>query len=243
MEPSLFITFALTLSALTFGFAGFGFGLVSVPLLALVLPVKDAVAIQLPFSFFLVLINSCRYGKSIKWRELKPIFIGSAVAIPVGVYSLSFFPDNLMKRALALFVVLVILFERRSRGEGRVGEFAKTGAGGVLLGMISGWFIGAYTTGGPPAVIYSTARFSEPWKAKGAMGLYFFVTDILILLLFIMTGLLTLELFCQSILYTPAVLAGFLAGSYFFGNLSRKTYMIGVHLLLLMAAIMLSINL
>jgi hypothetical protein len=122
---------------------------------------------------------------------------------------------------------------------GQFTAFARTGWGGILLGMISGWFIGAYTTGGPPAVLYSTARFPEPRKAKGAMGIYFLVTDVIIVILFSMTGLLTWELLIVSIRYTPAVLAGFLAGGYLFGGVTRRTYLIGVHLLLLMAAIML----
>ncbi len=239
MESSIFISCALILSAFTFSFAGFGFGLVAVPLLALVLPVKDAVAIQLPFSVLLVVVNSCRYGKSIKWNQLKPLFIGSALAIPAGVYSLNLFPDTLMKRALAVFIVLVIVFDRMSQGKGTISQFAKTGQGGIVLGMISGWFIGAYTTGGPPAVIYSTARFPEPGNAKGAMGLYFLATDVLIVLLFTMTGLLTVELFLKALRFTPAVLSGFLAGSLFFNNINRGTYLIGVHFLLLVSAIML----
>jgi len=185
MEIAVFISCVLLLSAFTFSFAGFGFGLVAVPLLALALPIKDAVAIQLPFSVFLVVINSFRYGKSIKWNELKPLFIGSAAAMPVGVFSLNFFPDNLMKRALALFIVLVVLFERTRQGQAKFGEFARAGSGGMILGMISGWFIGAYTTGGPPAVIYATARFPDPWKAKGAMGIYFLATDVVIVIMFI----------------------------------------------------------
>ena len=163
------------------------------------------------------------------------------VSIPAGVYSLNLVPDTLMKRALAVFIVLVVLFERWRQGQGGIGKFAKTGPGGMILGMISGWFIGAYTTGGPPAVIYATARFPEPRNAKGAMGLYFLATDVLIVLLFAMTGLLTVDLLFQALRFTPAVLAGFLAGSYFFQNITKHTYMLGVHLLLVMAAIMLTV--
>lgn len=242
METSIFISCALILSAFTFSFAGFGFGLVAVPLLSLVLPVKEAVAIQLPFSVFLVVVNSCRYGKFIKWNELQPLFIGSAAAIPVGVYSLNLLPDTLMKRALALFVVLVVLLDRTRRGQAELGKFSKTGQGGVILGIISGWFTGAYTTGGPPAVIYATARFPEPRKAKGAMGLYFLATDVLIVLLFTLTGLLTLELFFQSLRFTPAVFLGFLFGACVFRNITRRTYLMGVHGLLIVAAIMLCLK-
>jgi uncharacterized membrane protein YfcA len=242
METSIYISCTLILSAFTFSFAGFGFGLVAVPLLALVLPVKDAVAIQLPFSILLVVINSLRYGKYIKWNKLKPLFIGSALAIPAGVYSLNLFPDMLMKRALALFIVLVVLFDRKNQGKGNISNFAKTGQGGIILGMISGWFIGAYTTGGPPAVIYSTARFPEPRNAKGAMGLYFLATDVLIILLFTITGLLTVELFFKAMRFTPAVLSGFFAGSFFFNNINRGTYLIGVHFLLFFSAILLCVK-
>jgi uncharacterized membrane protein YfcA len=241
METAIFISCVLILSAFTFSFAGFGFGLVAVPLLALALPIKEAVAIQLPFSVFLVVINSFRYGKTIKWHELQPIFIGSAAAMPVGVFSLSFFPDNLMKRALALFIVLVVLFERTRQGQAKFGKFARTGSGGMILGIISGWFIGAYTTGGPPAVIYATARFPDPRKAKGAMGIYFLATDVVIVIMFIMTGLLTRDLFFLSLRFTPAVLAGFLAGSLFFKNITKQNYIMGVHFLLLVAAIMLCV--
>ena len=239
MEPTLLISCALILSAFTFSFAGFGFGLVAVPLLSLALPVKDAVAIQLPFSILLVAVNSVRYGRSVQWHQLKPLFIGSATAIPAGVYSLSWFPDHLMRFALALFVVGVVLFERIRQTRGKFTAFAQTGYGGVLLGMISGWFIGAYTTGGPPAVVYAAARFPEPAHAKGALGIYFLVTDVLIVIMFMMTGVLTSELFLQSLRFTPAVLVGFLAGVYFFSNITKHTYLMGVHFLLLVAAVML----
>lgn len=239
MEASPYIAFALIVSAFTFSFAGFGFGLVAVPLLALVLPTKDAVAIQLPFSILLVAINSFRYGRSIRWNDLKPLLIGSAVAIPAGVFSLNVFPDQWMKRALAVFVIIAIVFDRGNHTRGNFSTFAQTGLGGATLGMISGWFVGAYTTGGPPAVIYATSRFTEPKDAKGAMGVYFFATDVLIVLLFSTTGLLTLDLFVQSIRFTPAVLVGFFGGSFFFNNITRNTYMMGVHLLLFTAAVML----
>jgi uncharacterized protein len=74
------------------------------------------------------------------------------------------------------------------------------------------------------------------------LGLYFFATDVLIILLFSMTGLLTFELFFQSIRFTPAVLAGFLSGSYFFKNIAKRTYLIGVHFLLFIAAVMLCLK-
>ena len=73
------------------------------------------------------------------------------------------------------------------------------------------------------------------------MGIYFLATDVVIVFMFILTGLLTWDLFFLSLRYTPAVLAGFLAGSYFFKNITKQNYMMGVHFLLFGAAVMLCV--
>lgn len=232
-------SFYLFIAAFAFSFAGFGFGLVSVPLLALVVPMKMAVAIQFPFSFLLVLLNAWRYGSALKWQDLKPLTIGSAIAIPLGVFSLNWFPEIVMKRALAIFIVLTVVNARNKWGYKIIHSFASTTTGGVILGIISGWFSGAYTTGGPPAVIYATTKFSDPEKAKGVMGLYLFIINIPIMFLFWFADVLTLDTLKTSFMYTPVVVVGFLAGAVILKRVSYRGYMLGVHLLLLIAAGML----
>ena len=235
----MIISLCLGISAFAFSFAGFGYGLLAVPLLALVVPVKMAVAIQFPFSVLLVLYNTLRYGRELRWMDLKPLFIGAAIAIPLGVFSLNLLPEYVMKRALALFIVLTVIMARNKSGEKAIHKFANTTMGGTVLGLISGWFMGAYTTGGPPAVIYATAKFSDAEKAKGIMGIYFLITDIALVILFCFTGILTTDTFMQSLVYTPAVVIGFLIGAISLKWVSYKGYMMGVHLLLIIAAGML----
>ncbi|MDY0221803.1 MAG: sulfite exporter TauE/SafE family protein [Desulfobacterium sp.] len=235
----LYIGLSLCMAAFAFSFAGFGYGLVAVPLLALVLPVKMAVAIQFPFGVLLVLLNTWRYGRTLEWQNLKPLLLGAAIAIPLGVFSLNWFSEIVMKRALALFIVLTVLSARNKSGERIIHGFAATATGGTVLGIISGWFIGAYTAGGPPAVIYAMARFSDVEKAKGIMGIYFLITDIAIVILFYFTDVLTLGTLMESIVYTPAVVVGFLVGAVSLKRVSYRGYMVGVHVLLLIAAGML----
>ncbi len=238
-QVDVIISLCLCMAAFAFSFAGFGYGLVAVPLLALVMPVKMAVAIQFPFSVLLVLLNTWRYGRTLQWQDLKSLFLGAAIAIPVGVFSLNWFPEIVMKRALAVFIVLTVLSARNRWGEKMIHGFASTSLGGAVLGIISGWFIGAYTTGGPPAVIYATARFADAEKAKGIMGIYFLVTDIVLVILFCFTGVLTAGTLVQSLMHAPAVVVGFLVGAVSLKRVSYGGYMVGVHVLLLMAAGML----
>jgi uncharacterized protein len=233
---------SLCLAAFAFSFAGFGYGLIAVPLLALIVSVKTAVAIQFPFSVLLVLLNTWQYGRKLQWRDLKPLFIGAAIAIPLGVLSLNWLPELVMKRTLAVFIVLTIISRRIAWKDDLLQRFAKTFAGGVFLGVISGWFTGAYTTGGPPAVIYATGKFSNIEKAKGIMGVYFLFTDIVLMLLFLFTGVVTMETLKQSFMHTPAVVIGLLLGLLSLKRVRYRGYMAGVDCLLVVAAAMLSLN-
>ncbi len=237
----MIISFILCMAAFAFSFAGFGYGLIAVPLLALIVPVKTAVAIQFPFSVLLVLMNTCRYGRQLQWQDLKPLFIGAAIAIPLGALSLHWFPELVMKRTLAIFIVLTVISRRVAFKTEILHRITGTFQGGMFLGFISGWFTGAYTTGGPPAVIYATGRFPDMDKAKGVMGVYFLISDLMIMGLFLFTGVITADTLKQSFLYTPAVLIGLFAGLLSLKRVSYKGYMAGVDTLLIIAAAMLSV--
>lgn len=236
------ISLCLALASFAFSFAGFGFSLLAVPLLALLLPIKTAVALQLPFSALLVLINALRYGRTLPWQSLMPLFIGAAVAIPLGVIALDRMPEILMKRTLALLIVTAVILARTRNGSLLLGRFADSRTGGAVMGGISGWFIGAYTAGGPPAVIYATARFPDEKKAKGVIGIFFSLSYLFVITLFFSTGIMNAGTLSHSLIHTPAVLIGFIMGGLLVKKVSHDGYMAAVHGLLLMAAFMLWIR-
>lgn len=238
----MIISLSLGVAAFAFSFAGFGYGLIAVPLLALIVSVKTAVAIQIPFSVLLVLLNTWRYGRTLQWRDLKPFFIGAAIAIPLGVLSLNWLPELVLKRTLAVFIVLTVISRRFALKQDLLKRFTNTFIGGSFLGFISGWFTGAYTTGGPPAVIYATGKFSNIEKAKGIMGVYFLITDIALIILFSFTGVVTMETLKLSFIHTPAVVIGLLLGLLSLKRVSYQGYMVGVDCLLVVSATMLSFN-
>ncbi len=230
----------LGVASFSFSFAGFGYGLIAVPLLALILPVKLAVAIQFPLTFPLFFINTYRYGHQINWTEIKPFFLGAAIAVLFGAFSFHWFSEIVMKRTLAMFTVISILTARCSMGEKFLHRMAGTFPGGTFLGVLSGWFMGAYTAGGPPAVIYAAAKFPDTEKAKGMLSVYFLLVGLVLVVLFLFNGMLSLNTLEQSVLHFPVVIFGFLLGDIFQKKVSRKGYMRGVHLLLFLAATLLS---
>ncbi|MFH1034085.1 MAG: sulfite exporter TauE/SafE family protein [Pseudomonadota bacterium] len=229
----------LFLSAFTFGFSGFGFALVSVPLLALVMPIKTAVAFQFPYATILVLYHAWHYRRHVEHRELWPIVLGSALGMPIGLWLLYQAPEMLLKRALALFIVLAIAGTALPAGRRLARLHAGKAWWGALWGLVSGWFQGAYSTGGPPAVIYVMSLDPSPAKAMGFLGSYFSFLYLVMAGLYAASGLLSWPLLKTSALYAPVVLAGTVLGHLALGRMGGRAYRQGVNLLLVITAVLL----
>lgn len=236
MAVEIYITVVLALSAVVFNVAGFGFGLLSVPLLSMVMPIQDAVALQFPFSLALVVFNAWRFRSSLQWRLLTPLVIGAALSQPLGLLSLTQLPAVVMKRTLAAFIFLAVANNRFEAGRRISGRWARSAWWGGLMGLISGWFSGAYTTGGPPAVVFCMAAAEEPQEAKGMLGAYFTFLDVFVLIMYAWAGLLTWPGLVHSAWHTPSVALGMLLGGLAAGRLSMQKYRLVADALLVVSA-------
>lgn len=228
----------LTLGAFAFSFAGFGFGLVTLPLLSLALPMKTAIVFQIPYAFCLVSYQFWHFRRDTDWRAFWPLWVGSAVTIPLGSAALMHLPESFTKRALAAFIVSMILLRRLGvRGlKGQPG--GPSPARGVLWGMLSGLFQGAYTTGGPPAVLYIARAVSTPAAAKGLLGAYFVWLYVITIGWFAYNGLFTREWLANSLIYSPAVVAGAVLGYSASRRIEGDRYVLVVDMLLIAACLL-----
>lgn len=242
MATEIQVALIMTLSAFTLAFSGFGFSLVAVPLLALVLPIKAAVAFQMPYALILVAWQAWKYRAHVSLRELWPITCGALAAMPLGAWMLFAASEAVLKRALAAFIVLSIVGLALPAGR-RLGRlFAGRVWWGALWGALSGWFQGAYSTGGPPAVIFIMASDPEPRRAMGFLGGFFTLLYAIMFAIHISTGLFTLQVLRDCAVYAPVVALGALAGTLLFRRASSTTYRWAVQGLLLLAALLLWIG-
>jgi hypothetical protein len=239
MMQEMMVGAIFALSAFTFSFAGFGFALVAVPLLALILPVKAAVAIQFPLMYGVVLYHAWRFGRKVRWRQMAPLFIGAGLGLPLGVWSLNSFPETAMKRILAVFIVLVIFNNYFKSGRRRLKFFVTSKCLGGFMGVISGWFTGAFCTGGPPGVLYVSALGVEPETAKGLLGNYFVFVCTYLGILLSVNGMLTSSIWMDSLKYSPAVAAGIFLGAVMTRCVSTRGYRLTVDILLVLTSVML----
>lgn len=148
---------ALSLSGLIQGMTGFGFGLVAVATLPLLMDLKDALVVV---AFLNVLVCAATFAatwRDFRWNEAKGLVIGSCIGVPLGFWGLVELDAGILLRALGAllcaFSAIELLFGERS-------PVKIPAALGFPVGIVSGGIGGALNVGGPPAIAYV---YSQPW--------------------------------------------------------------------------------
>ncbi|MBU1276350.1 MAG: sulfite exporter TauE/SafE family protein [Proteobacteria bacterium] len=239
MPQELALALIFLVSGFTMSFAGFGFALVSVPLLALLLPIKDAVALQFPYCLALFLYQAWHYRAHFSWGPMRPLVLGTALGLAIGTFMLYNLPEAALKRALAGFIAAVVLFNALPAGKAFVARHAQSPWWGRFCGFVSGSFFGAYTIGGPPAALYIMSVSDDALKAKSFLASFFSIQFILMAFVYGAGGMFSWEGLRGSLIYSPAVIAGSALGFWAFAKASNRLYRQVVSLMLMATAIVL----
>lgn len=218
-------------------FAGFGFAMISVPLLTIFFPVKEAVALQFPFCMGLFMYQAWHYRKHFSWPLLHPLLLGTVIGVFVGTFFLHYLPEALLKRILALFIILIVIYNLISaRQSFKVKRFEGPWFGRIC-GFISGSFLGAYNLGGPPVVMYFRTITNNPLRAKSYLSSFFSILYVLLAVVYGATGMFTLQGLRTTFLYLPAVVLGSATGFWVFHRASSSIYNIVIDVALLMISV------
>ncbi|MBC8356525.1 MAG: sulfite exporter TauE/SafE family protein [Planctomycetes bacterium] len=197
MDLEIFVTVAILFAAcLTRSAFGFGEALVAMPLLSMVVGIKDAAAMVAMTSIFnaVAILLTTRWEK-IEWSAAGYMLIGTFVGVPIGVYVLVSVPESAVKLVLA---VLLISFAVYSLCRPRMPKL-ESNVPGIGFGLVAGVLGGAYNTIGPPMVIFGTLR---QWSAQR-----FRIT---LQTVFLPTSLLVAGFHSANKLWTPLVVKSFL---------------------------------
>lgn len=185
---------ALALAGFVQGVLGFGFGLVAMALLPLLISVKEASPLVVLFSLPLAMIVLGIHWRHFQWRDGWVLLLGSCAGIPLGVYSLTYFSAELLLRLLGGVLLLFSAYELVGRRLQR-GHRAPPKWSEPFFGLVSGTTSGAFNAGGPPLVAYV---YAQPWHQERKVAL--------LQVLFSVGAVLRLFTMAGSELFTPSVL-------------------------------------
>ncbi|MHB1215457.1 MAG: sulfite exporter TauE/SafE family protein [Thiobacillus sp.] len=168
------------------GITGFGSGLISVPLLALFLPLQFVVPLILLLDFTASIVIGGFNFKRVKWDEVGVLIPFGIVGVILGTSLLVNLPPEPMLIGLAGFV---FIFALRSlfniRGDKPVSR------GWAVPASLTGGTVGAlFGTGGPPYVIYLSHRIHDKSELRATFSALFFTEGLTRIGSFLVAGLL-----------------------------------------------------
>ncbi|WP_084506704.1 sulfite exporter TauE/SafE family protein [Geminicoccus roseus] len=144
----------VTISALSKGGFGGGLGMVSVPLMSLVMAPAHAAAIMLPLLVLMDAIGVWAYRHHWSGRAVLALLPGALVGIVLGTLAFGWLSDDTVRIILGAISVLFAL-DWFLRPAARTGTGRKPGTvSGAILGTAAGFTSTIAHAGGPPANLY-----------------------------------------------------------------------------------------
>ena len=168
------------------GITGFGSGLISVPLLALFLPLKFVVPLILLLDFTASIVIGGFNFKRVKWGEIAILVPFGVVGVVLGTTMLVNLPSEPMLFGLAGFV---FIFALRSLMD--LHGTRPASRGWAVPAALTGGTVGAlFGTGGPPYVIYLSHRIRDKSDLRATFSALFFIEGLTRIVSFLVAGLL-----------------------------------------------------
>ena len=216
------------------GITGFGSGLISVPLLALFLPLKFVVPLILLLDFTASIVIGGFNFKRVKWGEVAVLIPFGIVGVILGTSLLVSLPPEPMLIALAAFV---FIFALRSLFYIH-GDKLASRAWAVPASLTGGTVGALFGTGGPPYVIYLTHRIRDKSDLRATFSALFFTEGVMRIASFLVAGLLmTANVWIAYFAALPLVLGALYLGGRVHVDLSQAQMTRLVGLLLLVSSI------
>ena len=192
-----------------------GIGMVSVALLASVIPAKESTGVMLLLLISGDLFAIGIYKKHVEWKVLQKLIWPVVAGVLLGVYFISNSTDASLKKTMGWIVLFLVAFypisQRLKKGEIDLNlRYPKPLR--LLFGSMAGFMSMVANSGGPPMSIYLLLRGSNVMNFLGNTAWFFFIINIFKLPFTLGLGLLDFQSLFYLIPALPAVSIGALIG-------------------------------
>ncbi len=219
VATSVFAGTVLFVAYLVRGVAGFGSGLIAVPLLAFVFPVKIVVPVVVLLDYLGSASQGLRNHKQIAWREQLPLIPFTLIGVALGLTLLKSLSAATLAAALGVFVIVYAIYQLLPLPAPRGSRVFAAPCG--LLGGGVGTLFG---TGGPFYVIYFGLRALDKRVFRATFASNFLIDGTIRLAAYASFGFLAPDVLLASIAALPIVALALWSGGRVHSTISREGY-------------------
>ena len=187
------------------GAAGFGFGLVAVALMSLLVDVRDASVMLAPSTLAMNLYILLRLREHFTFDRIFPLLVAAVVGVPLGIWFLLQARVAAIDLALGILLLLAVV-------QGLIPVFNQKRWHpvfmGIPCGLLSGILAGAFASGGPPAVAYVVSQKFTRFRHSATLQVIFLVSSSVRILILGAGGLFTQHMLAFSVAGMACAIAG-----------------------------------
>jgi uncharacterized protein len=220
MEIYFYLTIVAFGAGYIQGLSGFGSVLLSLPLLALFLDIREAIPLVNLMGVILTVMLIVQLRAHWDWGKIMPLLVGALTGIPVGVYLLKRMDPAHVQIILGLVLVAYAIYGLLFKlPVGRVG-----GPWAYLFGFFAGGLGGAISASGPSVIVYTSLQAWSKDQIKVTLQGFFIISGLLIGVFQAANGLTTEGVIRNFLVTIPTLLAGTWFGSRQYGKFREEGY-------------------
>jgi len=205
---AVWIALILFAASLVQALTGFGLAMVGMPLLVALIGVRTATPLVAVLSIFVQIPMLIRYRHEVDWRSVLRLGVSVMVGVPLGVLALKRVDPAIVSTLLGVVVVAYALYALIAPELPRL----VWRGWAIPFGFVAGLLSGAYSTGGPPLIIYGDASRWEREAFKGNLQAVFMMAGVVQIASHALVGNLTPTVGRDLLVGLPGIALGIPVG-------------------------------
>ncbi|UCH39516.1 MAG: sulfite exporter TauE/SafE family protein [Gammaproteobacteria bacterium] len=219
------------------GICGFGSGLIAIPVLSLMLPLKVAVPLVVILDYLASAGQGASLRQSIQWGEIRRLIIPALFGVCAGLLIFHRADADLLARLLGGFVLLYALYALWGPAMPRASSWW------AIPAAISGGTIGTlFGTGGPFYVTYLKARQLDANAFRATFACMFLLDGAARVTGYLGTSVIDIKLLALLAMSLPVMILGMYLGGKIHTGLSAQVFTRSISVLLMVSGISLMVR-
>lgn len=206
--------------------AGFavGLGMITTPLIATVMPARETLGIILPLLSITDLFTIYIYRFKWKFEIALRLLIGAVPGIGLGMLVIDRISDYSLKKGIGIItlVFVVLLFIRQKWLPHR--RYAPSIWPSIIIGLLAGFTSTLAHAAGPIIAIFLMAQELDKQTFVATSALYFTIGNLFKMPPYIMSGVLTMEIFRKALCFAPVIPLGVFMGWWANKHIPQKAF-------------------
>lgn len=199
----LVVALAIFIAAFMQVLSGFGFALLSMPIMTMAIPVEKAVIVSTILGALSTAWQSWKLRANAVKELVRRLVMSAFVGMPLGLVVLNLVSDRALRLSLGVAVLVATVLLIAPVELHRMGRSLDYGAG-----FVSGVLNTSLSTNGPPLVFGLQARRLPPDQFRATISLVFAFSNMLGITLFAIDGKFTVSGVTASLIALPAWFVG-----------------------------------